>query len=228
MIIPEEKIFNNKVFCLNLDLTCHHVDTETTRLTIIDDFYVDLDLVLHEVEKLPITKVLFDGANNVDFLDGRKVYAQNMMGTQLPFVTQLQGLISKIIEYPKKKIECQDKVLVNCFQFTDKVDLENNYYAIHRDPRISNKYRGQVAIVLFLNKSYNDGEGINFYKPPKENASRRNNFYDKKYWEVEHFVQAKPNRAVLFTSDMYHGQHTGTDQFKSEVRYTQVIFAYLS
>lgn len=227
MIIPEEKIFNNKVFVLNPNLNVESVETKYSKIFIIDDFYKNYDFVLNEIEKLPITKVLGDPRNNIDFIDGRKVYSPNMMGTSLPYQETLLRLMSRIVEHPKDKITLDTKLLVNCFKFTDRVDFENYYYGIHRDPIHSKRQVGQVAIVLFLNKEYQENEGLNFYIDNKVNSSRIRNFFKKSEWQIDYSVQAKPNRAVLFTSNMYHGQYTGSEQFKTDIRYTQVFFASL-
>lgn len=231
MIIKSSKIFNNKIFKLSDNLNYETIDTKLEKITIIENFYEDIDLVLSELNKLPITLTYEYLENNITFFDGRKCYMENMKGTEIPYTEHLIKLVSKIIKYPSEFINIQENILINCFRYTDKMkyNLDEYYYSIHRDP--INGYYGQkkqVAIVLFLNKHYNDGEGLNFYMPFNLSEKKKDNFVYKKDVEINYFVQAKCNRAVLFDSSLLHGQHTPTHQFKSEMRYTQVIFCPLS
>lgn len=224
MIIENSKIFNNKIFKLNNNLSYQTIDTKLAKITIIENFYEDINFVLNELEKLPITLCLGHSENNVTFFDGRKCYMENIKGTEIPYILDLTKLVSNIIGYPSKFIDIRDDILINCFKFTDKhkYDLREYYYNIHIDHH-------DIAIVLFLNETYESGEGMNFYMPFNVDENIIENQYHKKEnIELNYFVQAKCNRAVLFDGSMLHGQHTPTEQFKTQMRYTQVIFCSLS
>ena len=82
-----------------------------------------------------------------------------------------------------------------------------------------------IAIVVFLNEHYEEGEGMNFYDVPDDFVLTIRERKDKV--KQIYTVQGKKNRAVLFDSQFPHGQHTPTNQFKNEMRYTQVIFVPL-
>ena len=226
MLIDPEKLFNNKVFNLNKNLTYKIVDNKLGKIGIIDNFYQDINLVLGELDKIPITLTYQIPENNNSLFDGRKTYKDTMPGMEIPYVNDLPQLISKIINHPSGFISIDKSIIVNCFKYTEKLkyDLSEYYYTIHTDPSNSHQgQKGQLAIVLFLNNNYEDGEGMNFYLPYKEPEL----FTSKKDIEFNYFVQGKCNRAVLFNSNLFHGQHTPTQQFKNEMRYTQVIFCPL-
>lgn len=223
MIISKDYIFDNNVFQLSDSLEIETKDIGIANITIIDNFYKNIEEVFNEIEKLPMTLIYDESDNNKNYFDARKSYCSNMNGTEIPYQynNQLKKLVSQIIEYPSNLIGVNKSILVNCFKFTDKLDLQNNYYTIHVDSFIDRKSKGQLAIVIFLNENYEEGEGINFYEyknyqdtllTPKDCAT------------IIHSVQGKSNRAVLFDSQMPHGQYTPTSQFKKEIRQTQVIF----
>jgi hypothetical protein len=163
----------------------------------------------------------------LSFIDARKCFVTSIVGTEIPYIKNLKSLISEIINYPHEGILVDKKILINCFKFTElfKEKYKNYYYCIHTDDPIDYHSFGQIAIVLFLNKHYEIGEGINFYEhlfEPTEST-----FVSKDKVKVSHFVQAKCNTAVLFDSKIFHSQFTPTDQFTKEFRYTQVIFVPL-
>lgn len=213
MITPKN-LFHPEVFKLSPDLNWKTIHTGLANVTIIENFYEDIAAVNREVSKLPITKTSTDSR----YFDGRKSWAMNMAGTCLPYVP-MAGVKSK--EYTIDKLVCEicqtnpstfnydstREVLVNCFSFTDEFD-KSKYYKPHVDTHSP----GGVAIVVFLNDEYNEGEGFNLYNIDTDDLS------------VNYFVQGKSNRAVLSSCDWLHGQHTPTDQFKNEMRHTQVIF----
>ena len=225
---PDGELFDNNVFVINNSLQVELVETDRASITIIDNFYEDIVSVNRELSKLPITKVFNQYPDNgVTYFDGRKVYCNNMQGTQIPY-TQDKSLTSKVgeyINYPESNIGVRDKILINCFQFTDEFSLTDSYYSVHEDP-YKNDTPGQTAMVVFLNDHYEDGEGMNFYSKLYHDTPfhNHNSMILKKDIDLIYTVQGKCNRAVLFDSEFTHGQHTPTDQFKKEMRYTQVIF----
>ena len=228
MFVRDEDLFDNNLFVLNDSPQVESIQTDRAKITIIDNFYKDVDSVLGEIDKLPFTKVYtrFLG-NGVTFFDARKVYTNNMQGSEIPY-TQDNSLTSKVgeyINYPESNIEVDTKILINCFQFTDEFSLTDSYYSVHEDP-YKNDTPGQTAMVVFLNDHYEDGEGMNFYSKLYHDTPfhNHNSMILKKDIDLIYTVQGKCNRAVLFDSEFTHGQHTPTDQFKKEMRYTQVIF----
>jgi len=229
MLIPNEELFDPKVFKLNADMVYETVMSSVAPITIIDNFYEDIDSVLEEIDKLPVAMAWKQPDNNKKYFDGRKVYANNMLGTELQF-TQDNILVEKVAEideYDKTKISFNGLLSVNCFQLTDEFNLEDNYYSIHVDPLVEEDSRAQLAIVIFLNRHYEEGEGMNFYRLDGEQGPDENNLTPKHRAEVVKTIQGKCNRAVLFDSRFLHSQHTPTDQFKKEMRYTQAIFLSL-
>ena len=230
MLIPTDEMFDNTAFVVNKDMKIETVETSLANITIIDDFYEDIDSVLEQLDKLPMSMVWKNNSNNnKTYFDGRKVYCNNMSGTLLPYSenNSLTNIVSDIIGYDSNAIDIgtkNTKLLVNCFKFTDDINLRDNYYGAHRDSYARNS-PGQVALVIFLNRHYEEGEGMNFYKDiPDMNPTH---LHKKDDMEVVKTIQGKCNRAVLFDSLFAHGQHTPTDQFKNEIRYTQVIFLSL-
>ena len=228
MFVRDEDLFDNNLFVLNDSPQVESIQTDRAKITIIDNFYKDVDSVLGEIDKLPFTKVFtsFLG-NGVTFFDARKVYTNNMSGSEIPYTkdNSLTSKVGEIIGYPSGNIKILDDLLVNCFQFTDKFELDDSYYSIHEDST------QDISIVIFLNKHYEEGEGINFYgELPTDIPSicETNNTLPRKDIKLIHTVQGKCNRAVLFDSKFTHGQHTPTDQFKKEMRYTQAIFLKLN
>jgi hypothetical protein len=225
---PDGELFDNNVFVINNSPQVEPVETDRASITIIDNFYEDIVSVNRELSKIPITKVFHQYSDNgVTYFDGRKVYCNNMQGTEIPY-TQDKSLTSKVgeyINYPESSIEIDNKILINCFQFTDELSLSDSYYSVHEDPYTCDS-PGQTAMVVFLNDHYEDGEGMNFYSKLYGDTPFHsdNSMVLKKDIDLIYTVQGKCNRAVLFDSKFTHGQHTPTDQFKKEMRYTQVIF----
>jgi len=231
MIIDTSLIFDNKVFVLNDNPIIETIDTEVAKVTIIDNFYEDIQSVTNQLSKLSMSLIWEQDDNNITFLDARKVYSGNMKGTELTYVRNesLKKLVSNIVDYPAQSLLPSEDFVVNCFTFTDDFDsfLDENYYGCHRDNHTVPEYdgcksTGQIALVIFLNEHYEEGEGLNFYNVPNDVdvVIRTKKSEIKKI----HTVQGKQNRAVLFDSQFPHGQHTPTNQFKNEMRYTQVIF----
>ena len=230
MLIPNEELFDPTVFKLNDDLVYETIDTSVAKITIIDDFYEDIDSVLDQIDKLPTTMVWRKQPNiNKTHFDGRKVYANNMTGSELRYTEDCDiiNLTALITGYSGHKMAFRNILLVNCFQFTDDLNLQDNYYGAHLDPYEEKDCAGQLAIVLFLNRHYEEGEGMNFYSKFDTDDLDDNNMVSKDKVEVVKTIQGQCNRAVLFDSKFPHGQHTPTDQFKKEMRHTQVIFLSL-
>lgn len=213
MITPKN-LFYPKVFKLSPDLNWKTIHTGFANVTIIENFYEDIAAVNREISKLPITKTSTDSR----YFDGRKSWIMNMAGTSLPYTgsedrnysdNNINELVCEICQAHPNTFDYEStrEIIVNCFSFTDDFD-NSKYYKPHVDTRSP----GGVAIVVFLNEHYNEEEGFNLYNMNTDDLS------------VNYFVQGKSNRAVLFSCDWLHGQHTPTDQFKNEMRHTQVIF----
>lgn len=231
MLVDDSCVFDNEVFEINEDPIINTIDTKIAKITTIDNFYKNIDGVIAQLPKMPISLIWEQPDNNKTFIDARKVYKSNMRGTILPYAFDgsLNTLLSNIIEFPPERMDISKEFIVNCFSFTEDFEpfLKDNWYGGHRDdhdilPRKGVPATGQVAIVVFLNEHYEEGEGMNFYDvPPGVNTDIR---CKKSEVKQIHSVQGKKNRAVLFDSQFPHGQHTPTNQFKNEMRYTQVIF----
>jgi hypothetical protein len=231
MLLDDSSVFDNTVFEINEDPIVNTIDTEIAKITTIDNFYKDIDGVMAQLPKMPISLIWEQPDNNKTFIDARKVYRSNMRGTILPYAFDgsLNKLLSTIIEFPPERMGISKEFVVNCFSFTDRFDsfLEENYYGCHRDNHYipdhnGLKSNGQVALVIFLNEYYEEDEGLNFYNVPHDVEVKIRTRKDR--IKKIHTVQGKQNRAVLFDSQFPHGQHTPTNQFKKEMRYTQVIF----
>lgn len=231
MIVDPNSLFMNDCFILNKNPIIETIDTEVAKISIIDNFYDDVQLVLDQIPKLPMSLIWDQEDNNETFLDVRKVYSSNMQGTLLSYIVDnsLRNLVSNVIDYPAKSLLPNQDFIVNGFRFTDRFDsfLEENYYGCHRDNHYIPDYNGlksngQVALVIFLNEYYEEDEGLNFYNVPHDVEVKIRTRKDR--IKKIHTVQGKQNRAVLFDSQFPHGQHTPTNQFKKEMRYTQVIF----
>lgn len=223
MMISKEYLFDNTVFQLSNSLEIKTKDMGIANITIIDNFYSNIEKVLIEIEKLPMTLVYYESDNNKKYFDARKCYCSNMIGTEIPYENgkQLKQLVGDIIQYPSKLIKISKEIIINCFKFTDELDLEKKYYGIHADSYIDKKSKSQLAIVVFLNRNYEKGEGLNFYE---HKINHDTLLTSENYANIIHNVQGKTNRAVLFDSLIPHGQSTVTNQFKKEIRQTQVIF----
>lgn len=230
MLLDDSLVFDNEVFQINEDPIITTIDTKIAKITTIDNFYKDIDGVIAQLPKMPISLIWEQPDNNKTFIDARKVYRSNMDGTTIPYAFDgsLSKLLSTIIEFPAERMEVNTEFVVNCFSFTEDFEpfLKDNWYGMHRDNHdYGPESTGMVALVVFLNEHYEEGEGMNFYDlPPDVKAHIR---YKKSEAKQIHSVQGKKNRAVLFDSQFPHGQHTPTTQFKNEMRHTQVIFVPL-
>lgn len=229
MLIPNEELFDPTVFKLNTDMVSETVITPVASISVIDNFYVDIDSVLEQIDKLPLATVWKQPDNNKTYFDGRKVYSNTMIGSELQFTQDniLIEMVAEIDNYDKNKITFPGLLTVNCFQFTDEMNLEGNYYSIHTDPFMEENSKDQFAIVIFLNHHYEEGEGMNFYRLTNSDGPDENNMTPKDKIELVKTIQGKCNRAVMFDSRFLHSQHTPTDQFKKEMRYTQAMFVSL-
>lgn len=207
MFLDPSSVFDNEVFVLNKNPTIKTIDTEVAKVTIIDNFYEDIGLVVEQLPKMPYSLIWEQENNNKTFFDARKVYSGNMVGTQLPYALDgtLRELISNIIQYPAQSLLPSQDFIVNCFKFGDEFDpiLEENYYGCHRDNHIvpehdGYKSTGQIALVIFLNEYYEEGEGLNFYKLP--NSIDTEILTRKDEIKLIHTVQGiKKNCSVLFS-----------------------------
>jgi hypothetical protein len=230
MLVDDSDLFENELFELSGNPIITTIDTKIAKITTIDNFYKDIDGVIAQLPKMPISLIWEQPDNNKTFIDARKVYKSNMRGTTLPYSIDgsLCKLVSSIIDFPEERQKPSMDFVVNCFSFTEEFEpfLKDNWYGSHRDDHdYGSESTGMVALVVFLNEHYEEGEGMNFYDLP---PNIKINIRSKKS-EVKqiHTVQGKKNRAVLFDSQFPHGQHTPTTQFKNEMRYTQVIFVPL-
>jgi len=210
--------FDNMVFELNPDREVFDIETPRARVTIIDNYYRNFDDVRAEVDKLPYALTLL---SSDDMFDARKSYAGNMHGTHLPFVRDHSKLVADIIDY-SGELTTEDTLLVNCNRALSDKYLEY-YYNPHTDPCVSSS--DTISTVIMLNESYDENEGLNTYT---------NLEYPQILWvnrtdlELNTFIQAKPNRAILFSAHLPHGAAINTSQYREQMRYTQVIFTHLS
>lgn len=226
----DDIIFDNKVFCLNENITQEIIKTNIGEIVIIENFYKDLNSVLVEIKKLPVT-LTWDGNyrknNNFIFIDGRKSYVSTMKGMELPFVEEIKIFLSKNFDLNSDNIHIDQSLSINCFKKLKNYP-ENKYYNPHYDNSLEDLEREvkERSIVVFLNEKYEEGCGINMYYPiSKMNISQLMN---KNELKLAKFIQAKPNMAVMFNSDILHGQSNGNyKQFYNEWRYTQVIFPFI-
>lgn len=210
-------LFDNKAFTLSPDMVYETISTPMCKISVIDNFYKDFDKVYNEIEKLPIALTEY---NCDDMLDGRKSYLQTMFGTELPYIGEYGPKLKEIIDLKSyRDIIIEPSVIVNVNQpLTDK--YKDHYFNIHKDT----KYPNSIGTLVFLNKSYEEGEGFNTYTSMKDGFEM---FARKDTTDVNYFFQAKPNRAVVFSTDLNHGACIATEQFTKEPRYTQIIFPAL-
>ncbi len=208
--------FDNTVFEMNPNRVITDIDTPLARISIIDNYYKDFDAVRSELDKIPY---VLTTNNNSDAFDGRKSYIGNMGGTHLPFVKDHAFMVKDVIEY-NGELETEDSLLINCNQMlTDRYIDE--YYNPHTDPANSSD---TISTVVMLNTSYEESEGLNTY----DIAGTQFPLWMKRTeLKLNTFIQAKPNRAILFSALLPHGAAFNTSQFREEMRYTQVIFTHL-
>jgi hypothetical protein len=219
------KIFKPQKFNLSPDLTWETYSMPLAKVSTIQNFYEDLKGVNAEISKLPMAYAggnwLLQG-NGKHFIDGRKTYVHSIPGTEFPFTSELVPLVREIA-HVETNLKISQELLVNCFR--KKVGFpKRDFYNVHHDHTEANVI-DRLAIVVFLNNHYDEGEGLNFYslKYPKTLEI----FEDREALELAHFIQAKPNSAVLFSGAILHGQAIGGSQFYNDTRYTQVIFCDL-
>jgi hypothetical protein len=219
-------LFDNKVFLLNKKSKISYEQLATTGIVTVDDFYENLPKVKLEIDKLPMS-LIDTGSENVSecnlFLDARKCYSQTMKGTELPFLSELPLFLSPFFKTSPQKIEILDKLIINCFSFDECFPRDTYYYNIHTDP-VKTGANNQAALVIFLNDRYEKGEGINFYRFIGQETFTKKPLFEKSKVEKFHFIQAMPNRAVMFDSSIPHGQEIGSSQFTEDLRLTQVVF----
>lgn len=226
----DDLIFDNNVFNLNKDITKKIIETEVGEIILIENFYENLNFILNEIKKLPIT-LTWNGNyrknNNFIFIDGRKSYISSMKGMQLPFVDEIKKFLNKNFNFNIENIYIEHSLSINSFKKLKNYP-ENKYYNPHYDKSLENFENDVVeySIVVFLNEQYEDGCGINIYH--SINKANLKQFMNKDELKLAKFIQAKPNMAVMFKSDILHGQSNGYySQFYNEWRYTQVIFPFV-
>ena len=206
-------IFDNKAFTLNSDLTYRHVKLSNSNAIVIDDFYADFDRVYDEMSKLPIAMTDF-GSDSM--FDGRRAYAGNMKGTGLPYIDEYPSFIREMIQYDGN-IHVENKLLINVNKaLSDR--YKDSHYNIHQDSK------SDIATIVFLNKKYESGEGFNTYVPRDYGSSL---WYNREDADVDTFFQGKPNKAIVFNTNVWHGVSMNCTQFTKDYRYTQVIFTDL-
>lgn len=208
--------FDNTVFEMNPDRVITDIDTPLARVSIIDNYYKDFDVVRQEMDKLPYA---LTSNNNSDMFDGRKSYVGNMSGTHLPFVRDHAHMVKDIIEY-NGELETDSSLLINCNQILTDRYIEE-YYNPHTDPSSS---IDTISTVIMMNASYDESEGLNTY----DIAGTQFPLWMKRTeLKLNTFIQAKPNRAILFSALLPHGAAFNTSQYRELMRYTQVIFTHL-
>ncbi len=209
--------FDNTVFDINPEMVITTIETPLARVSIIDNYYKDFDAVCTEIDKLPYATT---SLSNDDMFDARKSYVGNMAGTRFSFPDKHSDIVANIIGY-NGKTDTNQALLVNCnTALSDK--YKEYYYNAHTD--LPNSGRDTISTVIMLNETYNEGEGLNTYNSDKLHF---NSWIPRTDLELNTFIQAKPNRAILFSALLPHGAAFTTSQFREEMRYTQVIFTHL-
>jgi hypothetical protein len=209
--------FDNTVFKLNPDMVINTIPTPIANITVVDDFYLDYDSVTFELDKLPAAYTAFNRPGSS--LDARKSYAQSMQGTILPYREEYTDVVRNIIGY-NGRVRTEEALLVNCNQFYDD-KWKDHYYNIHTDTSVHGA--DIISTVVMLNKKYSESEGFNTYS---NEPSGTGLWTPKDEMKVNYTVQARPNRAIIFSPLINHGAALG-GQFLDEMRYTQVIFSHL-
>lgn len=217
MLVPDSKLFNLDAFAMH-DKPKWEFDTlGDTKIAYAYDLYKDLPAVRREIEKLPMVPV--HNPDNDNLFDARKSHSHTMNHTDVPYLDSFKKLIFNISAVPLHRLSIKNQIAVNCFTYKD-FPRDTHYYNPHRD-NIAQQFE-TFATVLFLNDHYEEGEGMNFYDtdhPIKDVVIPKETF------PVAKFVQGVPNMGIVFNGLLTHGQTIATDQFKNEMRYTQVIFA---
>ena len=199
-------------------MSINTIDTSLCKITIIDNFYEDFNGVLTQIRKLPVA---FTEYNDEHMFDGRKNYCGTMRGTYLDYYNEYPNYIKDIIGYGG------NAAVVNELAINVNKPLDNKYEDYIFNPHTDELYPNSVATLVFLNEYYSDGEGFNTYKFNNDYVPGQI-WYPKNALDINHFFQAKPNRAILFSTDLLHGAVFETEQFLSEYRETQIIFTKLS
>ena len=221
MLINSENIIDLDCFSINPSVSIQEIDLGCTKVYTMDNFYEKFEHAHEEMLKLPFCPV--HKSDNITHFDGRSSYAYSMTMTQCPLTTHYKHLVAQLAEVSVERVECKDRILFNAFQFTtDWFDYQNNWYNIHNDASYSDS-SNMISMVVFMNKHYEEGEGINVYD--YQNRDKYEFMEPKENFPPLFTLQAKPNRAILFNGHMPHGPCIGTDQFTKETRYTQVAFS---
>ena len=221
MLINSENIIDLDCFTINPSVSIQEIDLGCTKVYTMDNLYGKFEHAYEEMLKLPFCPV--HKADNITHFDGRSCYEYNMAKTGCPLTEDYKHLISQLAEVSVDRIECKDRILFNAFKFTPEwFDYKNNWYNVHNDMSYSD-YTNMISMVVFMNKNYEEGEGINIYE--YKDTDKFEFMEPKEKFPPIFTLQAQPNRAILFNGHMPHGPCIGTDQFTKETRYTQVAFA---
>ena len=209
-------IFDNTVFKLNPNMEINTIPTPMANITVVDEFYLDYDSVTSQLDNLPCSYT--DCNEPGEWFDARKSYAPSMKGTLLPYTQEYSDIVRSIIDY-RGEIRTEGALLVNCNQFYDD-KWKDHYYNIHTDTSLHGA--DVISTVVMLNKKYSESEGFNTYTSPGGTSL----WTPKDQMKINYTVQARPNRAIIFSPLINHGAALG-GQFRDEMRYTQVIFSHL-
>lgn len=228
---PERVLFSPKTFDLSGKFFYEDLHTECGRVTIIDNFYKDLEAVRNELLKIPVcvlgTPEEIENRGDKYFI-GRRSHVIGMRGTVPPYRDRVTAMLTRYYQLDRLNMVASHTgdFLVNVFRKGPSFPEDTHYCFVHRDP-VKDAPRS-MAIVVFLNEHYEKGEGFALYKPKVEegfNAKYGTDIVPKTEVDLVETIQGKPNRALLFEGDrFFHGQHTPTDQFTKEDRLTQAIF----
>ena len=208
--------FNNSVFEMNHACDITVMETPLARICVIDNYYKNFNEVIAECAKLPYAITAY---NNEDMFDGRQSYGGNMEGTRLPFPELHSEMVADVINYAGG-LTTPNALVLNCNQALSN-KWENYYYNAHTD----HQEKDTMSTVVMLNESYDEGEGLNTYD---SRASSFELWSPRTVLKLNTFIQAKPNRAILFTAGLPHGAAFNTSQFQGKMRHTQAIFTHLS
>lgn len=225
--IDSKNYFNPHAFTLSDSFLAKKESTIFGDIIVIENFYENINMVYEEMNKLPMTLIWDESKRKIiknKIIDCRKSYASNMVGTSLPYTEQLPSKINKFLNLKEKQIYVPGELLINCSKKLKKYP-QNTYYNIHKDPLMMYDAAYSYAVIIFLNLDYADETtGLNIYKNTKKTYPDQF-FFSNDESELVHFVQAKPNRAVLIPGQVEHGPEIGINsQFYEDWRYTQVIF----
>ena len=119
-------------------------------------------------------------------VDMRGTYSSTIKGTEFPYMNEYPSIIKSIIRYAGS-VHIHPDIVVNFNKTLSDRHLKENYN-IHND-------LADISTVIFLNDEYGDGDGLNTYY---DSDIDYDIWSDKSLNKLNYFVQAKPNRAVLF------------------------------